>query len=331
MAKGSKQGPTFRSAAGVALTVVLLGGGIAGAVLGEGSLARRVGEARSAPEVEVQFNWPVVTDPDGRTRTWMQPDLPGKITEVALAHLTPDPLDAAALRRAHDALMRTGWFRQVRSVQRVRGGVVQVSVVWREPVAVVRHDGQDHWISADAERLPISSAVGVSGLPFVQSPYSGPPALGEAWLGGDVQAGLSLLAYVQASPAWDQVRGVDVGEYVARKRLALVTDRGTRVVWGVAPSDWKPGEPPAQTKLAHLLEFRADARFGRRIDAGFPVIDLTLPDPVIDLTAIPSPSGPEPAAAPALGEGRSDGQPAGGGAPRPAAPRRTVDRGRPGA
>jgi hypothetical protein len=56
-----------------------------------------------------------------------------------------------------------------------------------------------------------------------------------------------------------------VAGHSLNKMIEIITDRGTRVVWGAAPGEFKPGEVETKTKLGHL-----QALFDRysRIDAG---------------------------------------------------------------
>ena len=90
-------------------------------------------------------------------------------------------------------------------------GLRLVAECGREPAAVVRVHGFDRLISAAGELLPVDYPSGTSKLRFVTGvSQPAPVAFGEVWTGGDVQAGLELLAYLQSTPVYSQVAGVDV-------------------------------------------------------------------------------------------------------------------------
>ncbi|HZW05657.1 MAG TPA: hypothetical protein VFF65_00930 [Phycisphaerales bacterium] len=280
---------TFKTRAfwATAATVVLIGALGLGTVAGYRELSHAAGTHRGTQgPVSVRFNWPVhpttPAAPDGSPRSWLPLKVQQELTDLALEHVTPDTTDGAALARATAAMEQTGWFESIECVRRADGNAVEVIGRWRTPVAVVRVAGPagqvDRLISAKAELLPIDYPAGTTAMRYITGAARQAPAgYGIEWEGTDVQAGLKLLAYLYSSTVYGQVAGVDVSQYATGKRLAIVTDSGAKVVWGAAPDDWAPSEPSADQKLAWLTYLRGAPEYGRRIDAGRPLVDITSP------------------------------------------------------
>jgi hypothetical protein len=285
-------------------TVLLLLAAAGGLVVGYRAMESRVGQVKSGP-VRVEFNWPPLagqpaTLPDGKPNTWLSEPFRRQLVMLAQTVLSENPFDRSSLERCHLALMDSGWFRQIKLIHRSNDGVVRVEGDWRAPAAVVRFEDVDYLVSADGERLPVEYKPDASRMRVVTNPYKGPPErFGEKWIGGDVQAALKLLAHLQTTGAYAQVTGVDAGQYVASKKLVILTDQGNRVVWGAAPGEFAASEPATEVKMKWLTLLATSPDFGRRIDAGKPVIDLTNPRGImIDVSAQPSPIVPtnQPAA-----------------------------------
>lgn len=281
MAKKSNQlwkSPAFWT---TLVTSACVAGLALGIVAGNRTLNWYAGSYRNQA-VRVAFDWPVypgtLPGPDGVKRTWVPRQIQEQLIAKAEGELNGNPLDAEVLAKTAGVLRETGWFARVNSVRREDGGVVVISGEWREPAAVVRVHGVDRLISAAGELLPVDYPSGTSKLRFVTGvSQPAPVAFGEVWMGGDVQAGLELLAYLQTTPIYSQVAGVDVAEYVNKKRLTLVTDAGNKVVWGAAPSDQAFAEPRPTEKLEWLLSLKAGSEYGKRIDANRPLVDVTNP------------------------------------------------------
>lgn len=298
-----------------AVTTVMLFAGVGAAVLFTyGRMERTVSGIIRTP-VKVEFEWPLLrnadgpTLPNGQPATWLSEPFRNQLLVMATTVLNDDPFDRNALERCGQAMLDSGWFKKVRSIRRDRDGVVCIAGDWRAPAAAVRHDDRDYVVSREGELLPVDYKPGGSGLRVIVNPYAPPPTRpGEKWLGGDVQASLALLTQLQASPAYTQVAAIDAGAYVSKKRLEIVTDTGNRVVWGAAPGEFSPSEVSTQTKLGRLQFLISSPDFGKRIDAGKPLVDIASPrDILIDVSAQPSPavtipaggSGKETGAAPA--------------------------------
>jgi hypothetical protein len=295
-------------AAGLTAALALAAG--LGVVLGYRAMETRVGQIKRGP-VHVEFNWPPLagqpaTTPDGQPNTWLSEPFRRQLTMLAQTVLSEDPFDRDSLQRTHAALMDSGWFREIKLIHRASEGVVRIDADWRTPVAVVRHGELDYLVSGDGERLPVEYQPGASRLRVISGPKFAPPErMGERWLGGEVQAGLKLLAHLQTLASYAQVVGVDVSTYQANRRLVILTDRGNRIVWGETPGELAPSEPTAETKLKWLHVLASSPDFGQRIDAGKPVIDLTNPRGImIDVSAQPGNPVVPTNALPASNQGR---------------------------
>ncbi len=273
-------------------TAVIVVGSVGGLIASREELIKRAAAMHEAPaggvEIDpprVEIDWPLIEGrigPDGQPVSWMSESLRTQLSELVRSELTNDPMDHAALKRAADRLIATGWIRELREMTRATdpgsAGTVHVRGEWRAPVALVRWQERDHLVAAGGELLPISYPAGSVGtLKVITGPFGPPPDVyGEAWSGGDVQAALGLLAYLQPTIAFSQVSGIDIADYIKHKRLVIITDQNTRVVWGSAPGEWRPGEPSTQQKISWLVGLRRDPKHANRIDAGRAQVDLTV-------------------------------------------------------
>lgn len=274
----------FWATTATALLVAAVG---VGTVAGYRELAHAAGSHRgSQGPLSVRFNWPIHSTtpaaPDGSRRSWLPLKVQQELTDLAMSQLNSNTTDSEALARTATAMEQTGWFESLESVRRADGNAVEVIGHWRTPVAVVRVSGPvgqiDRLISAKAELLPIDYPAGTTAMRYLTGSARPAPAnCGEEWEGTDVQAGLKLLAYLYPSAVYAQVAGVDISQYSASRKLTILTDTGAKVVWGAAPEDWAPSEPSADQKLKWLLHLKNGPEFGRRIDAGRPLVDITSP------------------------------------------------------
>lgn len=260
-----------------ALTASLLVGVAAGAYWGNSELATKAGQLRGTPPV-VAIEWPRFAD-GADAGTWLPPSQQLLLSRLATDAISDDPLDAGSLPRAALALEASGWLRAVTSIKRHPGGTVTVRGRWRTYYAAVRVINTDHLVSAQGELLPLKYAPGKTGLPVIFSASQNPPLKpGAAWEGGDVQAGIRLIAVLAGhAPIMEQVVGVDVGRYTRDRTLSIVTSSGAHVVWGTAPGDFAPAEASQEQKLRRLLDLRQSAEHRKRIDAGHTKIDISSP------------------------------------------------------
>jgi len=270
---------------------VVIGLGLAiGWIVGREPLQRTVGDLRSDP-LTARFDWPMLNEPGRRPATWVPTAVQEALVHTVLSNVSANPFDVASLERGRRLLEATGWFTSVDRLQRLPGGIIAVDATWRVPVALVRKDGRDYLIGADAAPIRIPDGLRpMPGLFVIENPYLGPPSdgaritYGKPWEGGDVQAALALLRLLKDSPAQRQVAGIDLSECLTRDepKLVIVTDTGTRVVWGAPIGDLAPGQVPIHRRVARLEDqFRG---FGR-IDAHQDRLEIYTPIVLVDRTA----------------------------------------------
>ncbi len=97
-----------------------------------------------------------------------------------------------------------------------------------------------------------------------------------------MKAGLELLATIGGRPWRDQIVAVDVSEYLASRRLVLLTRWNGRAVWGGAPGESVPGEVSDQVKLRRLDVLAKE--FGQ-VDAKRRIVEVAGPILLVDDTA----------------------------------------------
>lgn len=301
--------------------VAVIGGIAWGATFGVPVLQDRLALRTHAAAVAVTFDWPTLTpkadakpqtklasqsttpagsqlgtQPAAEPGTWLPREIQDELLATAHRELesAPNPFSQDALRQVAAALVDTGWFDAIDAIRRDRDpatgqAVLRVQARWRTPAAVVRRSGIDYLVSWSGHILPVAAQRGWSDLRVItgaeQTPImrEGQIVHGQVWPGADIKAGLELLAMVTTHAWSDQIQGVDVSEYPSTRRLAIITTRGSRVIWGGSPSEVVPGEVAAAVKLARL---DALARmYEGRIDAGHRVVEVFGPITLVDNSA----------------------------------------------
>jgi hypothetical protein len=294
---------TPRRMANAALAIVFVGIGV-GSLLGAGPLRERVSTLRDHP-VTPKIEYPRLlgaSDPDA---TWLPASERRRLEHLVVQTVSTNVFDRSSLENLRIALDASGWFARDIQVRRFAENNIRVRGEWRVPFAAVRVNDRDHLVTSAGELLPLAYNAGGAGpsIPVVTSSQFGPPeneargfAYGKRWRGGDVPASLALIAELKrafgATPRiMKQIAGVDCRDFNSRGRLAIITDTGSRIVWGSAPGEEKPGEARAAEKIARLVDLsgRPDSR--GRIDAGARQISIFGPHVYID---VPAPGAAQP-------------------------------------
>ena len=241
--------------------------------------------AINATQPAVHFNWPPLAGfasadplkPGTEPQTWINADIRADLEHTILSKLNANPFDHASLTSAHDALSATGWFREDLKLTRDRDGLVLVAATWRIPFAAIRWANEDRLVTALGELLPVTYRPDASGYKVLVGVAHEPPEPGKPWLGGDVQAGLKLLALLGSAPGSNQIAAVDVAEFSPGRSMVIVTELGNRILWGGPVDDFNPGQAQPGEKLARLAKlFREQGR----IDASRQLLDIRLIDGV---------------------------------------------------
>lgn len=272
---------------GAGLIVVAIGFGWA---FGKEPLQRAVASIRSV-QTQVRFNWPVAVPPGSKTprnlQTWMPAPVQHDLARIASEQISVDPFDQTSLERARQALMGTGWFARITSIERTASGQIDVSADWRLPAAVVHSGGQDYLVAVSGEilKLPPRTPVARGSMPIISNPHFPPPTdelgvvYGKPWEGGDVQAAIDLLRNLRQLPESRRLSGIDLSEFIRTGHLTLLTDAGARIVWGSSLADLGPGEVPHETRRARLKQILAD-----RFDTEQRFIEIHTPVVLVDKT-----------------------------------------------
>jgi len=292
---------TIRVASGVT-GVLLLSAMVVGIIAGRGPMMAEASSLNKTP-VRVTIEWPLMapsvalpTGKDSKSSqagirqagltnmpaTWLDTGSQAALLRLAydsLAGLDEHPFDAGCIERTQRAMMDSGWFAKPCQVVKSPDGRVVIRGDWREPAAAVRFGDHDYLVSAKGERLPPEYPPEGSGLKVLIGPEMEAPKVGDLWLGGDVQAGLALLECLRGAPAdqrrdvLDQVHAIDISEFSMKKRLVIVTDTGSRILWGGEPGTFVPGQAPDTIKLQRLARM---IREHGRIDATRDFLDISL-------------------------------------------------------
>ncbi|MFK7883170.1 MAG: hypothetical protein AB8F26_03170 [Phycisphaerales bacterium] len=241
------------------------------------ALVNTSGAPASGPAVNIV--WP--RNPDGQT--WMpqaeRERLAGLMVNAVRGGqaLTGEPLAEIGA-----ALLATGWFNGDPSVRWTYDGQIEVEGTWRTPAAAVRNGPREHLIDYHARVLPLDYPVGQSNQIFLLNPSQPKPRNDSSWAGEDLRASLDLILLLQKEQLLEQVAGIDLGSGRDAGRLAIITDRGSRVIWGGGPDHLRPAEQPTSVKLNRLRTLLE--RTGR-IDGSVDRIDLRGPQILLERTS----------------------------------------------
>jgi len=174
-------------------------------------------------------------------------------------------LDEAFVSVVEDAFSLHPWVESVDKITKSYPPAVFVDLTFRRPVAVVELAGPERVQLIPVDKLGIQLPAG--DVPDIYRRYLpriggivGRPPVGQQWADPRV-IGATELADLLAD-SWESLHLVDILPS-ARPEIRdehryfvfhLITQGGTRVVWGAAPSNAPPGEDDFQTKLQRLRE-----------------------------------------------------------------------------
>ncbi|MEL6498500.1 MAG: hypothetical protein AAF937_03820 [Planctomycetota bacterium] len=271
-------------------------GCVAAVVLGMGFADRQAGALLAGSPPTVRFTWAEAIGPSGGG-VWPPSDVQLELDEQAhrLVAASNTPLAVGLLERLGTWVVETGWVHQLRSVERSDPGVITVDAVWRAPAGVVRQNGYDYLVSTGGRRLDAQWRQETAGLPVIVGAERSTAATsvlpGTLWPDRSVLAGVELLTLLHhelgvdpilGPGGFDQIWGIDVGDFARDQRLVIVTDLGNRIVWGRSPSDPVSDLVPTHQKLKNLSYMRRHPEYGKRIDASQPLLDLSTGPILVD-------------------------------------------------
>lgn len=279
--------PALRIAGVAALSIA----GLAAVAWGATLVHTRAGDILAAEPTAVTIQWPRLP---GADHTWLSDGLRERITASVHRQLQGRPLDAAALAAVGETLAASGWFDGQPTVARTGDAEISVTGRWREPACAVRTGGREYPLDWQGRPLPVDYPLGASRLRVIVGVQADVPrdahgarTVLQPWPGEDLAAALELLEPLLREPFAHQVMGVDVSAYFTHGRLAIVTDRDSRVIWGGRFGQFVPGEATTEQKLSRLRAAAANPLYQNRIDSGAQRLDISGEHLILDRTGTP--------------------------------------------
>ncbi len=212
------------------------------------------------------------------------------LTRAATVKHSERRLDGGLAGRIGEELSKPelGWIRSVERVTIRPDGVIALRCDFRRPAAWIESGDHVYLVDQDAVRLPGRyEPTECEGhlLPLISGVESPPAAVGQAWPGADLAAGLKVASMISTRPFRSEIRSILVANHDGRRARdrahleLLTTHQDSRILWGRAPGEEHGTEISARQKLT-LLE-TLSRRWGR-IDLGRAYVDIrTYPDSVI--------------------------------------------------
>ena len=185
---------------------------------------------------------------------WIGDSLHGHLTDIAAPWLLHTSLDRTALINAREALIASGCFAEVLQVRRAGDHVVEIEGRFLKPSARVLDEGRNLLIDREGFVLPDGYRVGDSShlVQIIAPNYQPPEHAGHRWPGDDMAAALLLLETIEDQSWYEQITAIDLAEFRVRQQLVLVTDLGTRILWGSMPGRETPMEAMSKDKIQRL-------------------------------------------------------------------------------
>ena len=267
-----------------ALVAVLTAAVGCGAVYGIGVLRDRV--AREPAYQVSAASLRLVEGPQ-----WMTP---GILAELDVALLDPDfpqrfsLLDDGVTARIAAAYERCVWVERVKRIEKHDPRVdpsrppLEIVLTFRRPRAFVDTPRGYCLLDAKGVRLPgvyREPRLGAERLLVVRGVDTQVPEVGHAWSDASVAAGLRVARAVEDRRRRFRLASVDVSNCGGRRdphetEIALVTESGTRIKWGKAPSPEaaRLREKSPEEKLAYLSYVYE--QMNNRVDGVLAYIDI---------------------------------------------------------
>lgn len=228
---------------------------------------------------------------------WMSDSLAEQIL-ASVRPVTPVKADDHQVLVDRASLLSVNpWVKKVNAVRRAYGNqpgdVIEIDCDYRAPVALVHWQDKYWYIDADGVQLPdplspeqASRLIqpGKSMFRIIDGIYKAPSGAGKAWQGGDLQAGIEMVALLADVEEVSDIVKIDVSNYSGRispneSQINLVTRDRREIRWGQPPSSKAFF---VEQKVDRKLEFLKQAkRTTGRVDMNQPWIDLRFDSPTV--------------------------------------------------
>jgi hypothetical protein len=197
---------------------------------------------------------------------WIHSDVCGEVFRGASLDGPLSIMDDDLTERIRNAFSLHPWIARVVSVRKRHPACVQVEVLYRQPVCMVKVGGDLLPVDAAGVLLPRAdfSPVEASRYPLLVDIQTVPVGtVGECWGDARVVGGAEIAAALDE--AWSQLNLARIAPSnpsnpgaAAEETYLLFTRGGTRILWGRAPGAQAGGEIPAAEKVARLKKYLAD-------------------------------------------------------------------------
>ena len=204
---------------------------------------------------------------------WIPPDLVTQVFQSSGLSNDESIQDPTLSERIAAAFHTHPWIERVVSVRKLFPARVQVEVVYREPVAMVRGIDGHYPIDRHGVLLPARdfSDADLARYPVIEGVASVPIGqLGEPW-GDPAVTGAARVAAVLLKSNGDESwwTKLDLAAIKVPRRVVLAgndddlefrlqTRGGSEILWGRQPDTRFPGELPVEQKLQRLADFHRD-------------------------------------------------------------------------
>ena len=201
--------------------------------------------------------------------SWVNEELQAKVYAAACADRSALKLNERTARIVHDNVTRkVAWLDEVR-VQ-VTHNAIQISSVWRQPLALVRRGVKKCYLDAelvvlDYVPMPELPVVEVAGLPLTAKA----PPPGSVWQRQDLAAAVEILRqlhrcdnlFAPEKPLRYELASIDISNFGGRKsssaaHIVLYAKDKTQIIWGAEYGQWHHHlESTDEEKLNRLYSY----------------------------------------------------------------------------
>lgn len=185
---------------------------------------------------------------------WIGDSLRDHLASTAAPWLLGTRLMHNDLSNARNALLDSGCFATISQIERVGPNIIEIKATFLSPSAKIVDSRGPLLIDRSGLILPEGYRVQTDAhLVTIQSPvYDRPDTVGMYWPGTDVAATLSLLELLHTKPWFQQVETINLAAFEQNHQLVLITDTGSRIIWGSPPGEEAALEAMPWQKIERL-------------------------------------------------------------------------------